>query len=385
MGSLSRFFEALSGRERLAAFVAVLVAIVLLATLWTGGLLTTVVVSVIILGLLWATRGIWAPASYGRGRLRITSLTLVLTVATAALGSGGALKAALVRTLAASVGVQLDAAKTPDRFITALVLTFVLLAVFVINYLARDTTAMGQHPNPLKQEFPGRQYREQLRSFCSLLRSHLLDLNHKTNWAEAYFVPLDAEVEVATGGTTIRKITGLLSAVRSDRQSRVFLILGDPGAGKSVALRKLAAELLDEVDRSGRVPIYVNLKEWNPERQWCEEYPPSVQDLYDFILKNLKDRSDVFAAEFLDLYFKPMLENGRFFMLFDSFDEIPAVLDVGESSWLIDELSSVFTRFFSGADQTRGVLASRLYRRPNLALPDSTKLEIRPFTELQNR
>jgi predicted NACHT family NTPase len=45
------------------------------------------------------------------------------------------------------------------------------------------------------------------------------------------------------------------------------LILGDPGAGKSTSLRKLAKELLKELPATRRIPIYVNLKEWKQARQ----------------------------------------------------------------------------------------------------------------------
>lgn len=55
-----------------------------------------------------------------------------------------------------------------------------------------------------------------------------------------------------------------------------------------------------------------------------------------------------------------MFENGRFFFVLDSFDEIPSVLDVDESSWLIDRLSSILYNFLAGAHESRGFILSFL-------------------------
>jgi len=71
-----------------------------------------------------------------------------------------------------------------------------------------------------------------------------------------------------TGLAQKKRIVDLQRALRGDRATHAFLVLGDPGAGKSVALRKLARDMLDEVGRTGRVPIYINLREW-----LSKEYP----------------------------------------------------------------------------------------------------------------
>ncbi|MFN2284515.1 MAG: hypothetical protein ACK2UQ_08835, partial [Anaerolineae bacterium] len=85
--------------------------------------------------------------------------------------------------------------------------------------------------------------------------------------------------------------------------------------------------------------------------------------------------------EFLDLYFNRMMEHGRFFIVLDSFDEIPAVLDTDNSSELIDKLSDVLYRFLAGSHESRGILASRIFRKPTQSFQAGTTLELRPFTE----
>ncbi|MEM6807583.1 MAG: hypothetical protein AAF696_39660, partial [Bacteroidota bacterium] len=114
-----------------------------------------------------------------------------------------------------------------------------------------------------------------------------------------------------------------------------------------------------------------------------------MRQFEEFLLETLKRRGDVFTENFLtqkvgeQTMFSRMLEDGRFFLILDSFDEIPQVLDENEASWLIDKLSSVIYRFLAGGNQSRGVLASRIFRRPSENFDARTVLEVRPFTEAQ--
>jgi hypothetical protein len=211
----------------------------------------------------------------------------------------------------------------------------------------------------------------------------ILTRSIERQWSAEIFIPLDAEVEVRSGSSRTKKLTDLLSAIRSERKSRTFLVLGDPGSGKSVALRKLCRELLKEVEATGKVPLYVNLREWETRDRWTEQSPPTVDQLYAFVQNNLADRGDVFTKDFLDTYFHKMFEGGRLFIVLDSFDELPAIMDVNEDSWLINSLSSVCYRFLAGAHESRGILASRIFRRPTAAFAAQSTLEIKPFSEQQ--
>ncbi len=302
MSGFERLLSGLSGPQRLLAFLAVVLAASLLLAFGMGGPTATLPVLVGINLLLWITRPIWLPADQGPARWRLASLSAVLAVATlVAAGPPIEVLLAALTTwgLLGTVPDWLNGLLQIDRFTAVMLMAFTLVAVFIVNWLGRDTSTMKQHPTPLEEEFPERRYREKRQQFCEVLRSHLRDLNRKTRWSEAHFTPLDAEVEVLSQGRSKRRLTDLMSALRGDRQSRVFLVLGDPGSGKSVALRTLAMQLLG----------------------------------------------------------------------------------VPESSWLIERLSQVISTFLAGATETRGVLASRLFRRPTLTLDDGATLEIRPFDE----
>jgi hypothetical protein len=263
-----------------------------------------------------------------------------------------------------------------------LVFIVAVIGIVFINYFyLKDATAMKEHPIPIDEDFPEKTYKERFISFCNFLGDDLRKIDRETNWSIEYFTPLDAEVEVQSGSKRLKKVTDLLNAIKADRLSRVFLVLGDPGSGKSVSLRKLSRELLQESEETGKVPLYINLREWETQQEWTEDNPPTVEELYQFVVNNLKARGDIFINEFIDKYFKKMFEHGRLFIILDSFDEIPAVMDVSENSWLIDKLSDVIHRFLAGANESRGILASRIFRRPSDKFDAKTILEIRPFTE----
>lgn len=379
LASTRDLFAQFSERSRLFIVVLLFCLGGILLSLWLGGLTATALFTVPALySILQVTKGVWTPEGGGKSKLGLASLGVALAAAVLS-----PKWKPLLDSLLAPLYEEYPALRDliPAEAPSVVALVFLLAVIFVVNYLSRDQTAMKEHPTPLEKEFPGREYKHALRLFKKALENDLNSLDMDTNWNAAAFVPLDAEVEVQSGSKRLKKITDLLSAIRSDRRSSVFLVLGDPGSGKSVALRKLCRDLLGEVEATGKVPLYVNLKEWEPRETWTAATPPTGEQVYDFVLGNLKARTDIFSNAFLDTYFKRMFDAGRLFIVLDSFDEIPAVLDVGENSWLIDRLSDVLFKFLNGAHESRGILASRIFRRPTRKFDARTTLEIRPFTE----
>jgi hypothetical protein len=259
-------------------------------------------------------------------------------------------------------------------------LLFLATVIIAVNLIARKPT-LPKSVTDSDAEFPRRDYKRRLAAYAKSLANELDRIDQEANWSDDQFVALDAQVEVRKSNARRRKVTNLMRALRTDRVSRVFLVLGDPGSGKSVALRRLCRQLLKEVSSSRRLPVYINLREWQPSVAWTRASPPTGQALFDFVLANLKARADVFGMDFLNDYFKRMLEHGHVFLILDSFDEIPAVLDVDERSWLIDALSSAIDQFVSGMEDTRIVIASRLYRKPSERLQATAVLEIRALSD----
>ena len=341
--------------------------------------------------VLWLLRGALMPPDYGANKVRTLSLTLSAALV-ASYGAWSSLINSLVMEVATQPEVQrllpwlssVDLGQGPSIGL----LIFFLLIVWVVNHYMADRSIAGGHPTALAQDFPDISFRKKLDSFCSALRHDLVTTDREANWSPDYYADLEAEVEVLAmaGSRERRHIVDLQEALRAHRDTRSFLILGDPGAGKSVALRKLARDMLDEVGETGRVPIYVNLREWLPrsgrrEGGWTPEDPPSLQQLEAFVIANVKARGDIFTEEFVNTYFRELWQHGRLFFLFDSFDEIPELLDVNEESWLLDALSDLLYRFIATNEGSRGALASRVFRRPTQAFLAQKVLEIRPLSE----
>jgi len=260
----------------------------------------------------------------------------------------------------------------PDTIPQYIVFAGTLAAFLISLWWARDDTAMGVHPESMKEDLTNPQYLERIIGFCRSLETNLNKLDEETSWAEQLFVPLDAEVEVRTARRRQRRIAPLISALKGNLEHRFLLLLGDPGSGKSVALRKLARDLLAEVPKARRVPVYLNLRDWETPLEWSTAAPPDVAkieiNLREWVLRNLQDRLDIYGKQFLDAYFDPMTKGGHFFFILDSFDEIALLLDVDERHELVERFSEAIGHLLGGMHHSRGILASRLFRRPTAHL-----------------
>lgn len=375
-----RFFLAALGLVAIAVALAYLVS----------GLLA-LLISVVLCAAIWLLRGTVTPSHHGNTKVRLLSLICFFGL----IGSFGFWSEFVNSTIAAAASEPMIREWIPWLGKISLgdepsyaVIGAGLLALIAVNYFLPDRSIPGKHPTPIEEEFPEPRFELKLNAFCSALEQYLVNTDRQANWSPEFYTELEAEVEIQNGiGSSQRKrVANLQRAIRSDRDTQAFLILGDPGSGKSVALRKLARDMLKQVSTTGRVPIYINLREWaHPNAQaggvWTEQAPPTLRELERFVIERLKNIGDFFTEEFVDQYFHKLWQHGRLFFLFDSFDEIPELLDSSEESWLIESLSTIFSRFIASSPQSRGILASRMFRRPTSAYLAEKVLEIRPLTE----
>jgi hypothetical protein len=280
-------------------------------------------------------------------------------------------------------GLKLPIISTSDT--VGYVCIGVSLVAFVATLIKRDESAMGRHPDPLPDPLEEKDYRDQIEGFCRCLERDLNNIDKDTEWSDQRFVPLQATVEIRSRKASSRGITDLLEALQKNHEQRYILLLGDPGSGKSVSLRKLARDLLSEVRRTRRIPVYVNLKDWRTPVVWSRENIPSPDvvgnDLCEWIRKDLRRRLDSYGEQFLNRYFDPMMKGGHFFFILDSFDEIAILLDVPEQHELVRKVSQGIAQFLGGMHHSRGVLASRLFRKPTTEFDAPCELEIRPLSD----
>ena len=265
----------------------------------------------------------------------------------------------------------------------SLIVSFWILFAIVMGISSLlDSPTLGEHKGREKEEFREKNYSERLTDFCKYLQQSLESINRATNWNESLFTPLDAEVEINIKGRRKKKYKDLLKCLKKTKHGNgVFLVLGDPGSGKSVALRKLCLELLKEVKKSKKVPVYVNLKDW--DQDWNADNLPERRDLVSFIEESLRSDGDYFTDSFLDDYFCKMLENSRWYFVFDSFDEMPCLMGKNNCNELIDRISELLHSFLTGPNQCGGVVASRQFKSPSDSIDSSYILRIQDFNEIK--
>ncbi len=265
----------------------------------------------------------------------------------------------------------------------SITLSFWLIFIIILSiYSCTDHTAMKVRKGSDEKEFKEKNYAQKSEMFCKVLRQKLEAINRETDWNENLFTPIQAEVEVNIKGRRKKKFEDLLKCLRSVKhKGAVFLVLGEPGAGKSVSLRKLCLELLDESKETKKIPVYLNLKKWN--KDWNLDCLPKKKDLIQFIKDTLYEDGDVLTDSFLETYFDKMLEDGRWYFIFDSFDEMPCLMGKQNCQELIDKISELLCQFITGANQSGGIIASRMYKSPSEALGATVVLKLQEFNDIK--
>lgn len=236
----------------------------------------------------------------------------------------------------------------------------------------------GQPTTEQDEAFPKADYKELRDRFCDFMVGEIDRIDVELNWSNSDFTVLEAEIVVEKGGSSRPKIArDLVAAIRDDHKTRTFILIGDPGSGKSVSLRRLVRELYKRVPETGIVPLYINLREWDGPRE------PTDSDIVEFISRYLLRVSGRAGQSFLKNWYEPMLMQGLFFFLLDSFDEMPVVMDCDDRSPELKKISEAFDRFFHDIHHCRGVLSSRPFRQP--VGVRGRRLNVKPFTETQIR
>ncbi|MEJ1126432.1 NACHT domain-containing protein [Variovorax sp. CCNWLW225] len=228
-------------------------------------------------------------------------------------------------------------------------------------------------PVPMSAE--DRQLVRQRAQFCTVLSADLAQLAKFESWNDQWFTDLEAEVESEGGyyptalsrllrkpADGLRKEKSLVRALTKSTERAVQLV-GEPGAGKSVALRHLAAQIARKGQRSKArktlVPLYINLREMptgDLERVTADA-------IKEFVLDNIR-RGDSDTTAFVRDNWAKYRDDGVWFFLFDSFDEIPAVLHAEKGSAAANAYSQAIRQFLEGMGTCKGVLASREFKGP---------------------
>jgi NACHT domain len=190
--------------------------------------------------------------------------------------------------------------------------------------------------------------------FCSSQLDRLARIAESENWDDRHFTDIEAEVEGP------RRITSLVRAIGRIREPCV--LEGEPGSGKSVALRMLAKHVAqharDPRAKHAPVPLYVNLRDLPA----VPATPVDADYLKNFVIESVGDTYGDDAAFVRDSWDEYAHRN-RWFFLLDSFDEIPEILHSEHSSVAIARYSAAIRGLLAGTG-CRGVVASRRFNAP---------------------
>ncbi|TDC83998.1 NACHT domain-containing protein [Micromonospora sp. KC606] len=210
--------------------------------------------------------------------------------------------------------------------------------------------------------------------FADHLEGQLRRLDEKEEWRDHRFARLEAEVEmegrqhrllprwIHRRRNVLRREKSLSRALqRSDE--RLVILQGEPGSGKSVALRNAARALATRAMRhprvDSRIPLYVNLKELRPVDGQLDAYTIQL-----YVLDQLNRANSRDVEQFLSDEFTRGMHDGTWIFLFDSFDEIPDVLTATELDATVGLYADALYDFLHGMNVSPGVIASREFKGP---------------------
>jgi len=249
----------------------------------------------------------------------------------------------------------------------------VVIILAAIRALLALIAEIDEKIKPLFYDAEKKRRARRRRIFAEHVAAEIRQIDLNADWSEDRFAELEAEVEAE--GTrrrrflpwrrrsSLRREKSLSSALRSSEE-RLILLEGEPGAGKSVALRHLAHVMAEEAKKSRStksiIPLYINMK--------TIERPIDVAVDVDLIrahvLKTLNRPNSRDVEEFLNDEFARGIEEGTWLFLFDSFDEIPDVLSATSADTSIREYGQAISDFLSAMNACRGIIASRYFRGP---------------------
>ncbi len=219
--------------------------------------------------------------------------------------------------------------------------------------------------------------------------------------SDTVLIDLDVEIERAGGlrrslhslGKRWRRgprVQQVIDAMLKASARQPLLLEGEPGAGKSVALAQLAQAGLAP-DRKARrdqapIPLYINLNRL-PAPPAGE--PIGAQHILDYVLRTgaglAGAEQGTGAAGLFDRCLRWGLRQGRFRILFDSFDEIPALLAAADSGQAARAHGLAIQAFAANPDlaECQTVVASRPYRSPDTL--NWPKIALKPLDERRIR
>ncbi|MCZ8501200.1 hypothetical protein O9853_08885 [Vibrio lentus] len=233
----------LSSRYKAFVLIFVINMVAILTSVFFTSFDQALLVSVCALILTFVTRSIWLPPNHGQNKVRLYSLYIVsLVLLSGTYGNWSFLIHGVLESLIPESSRLVFILSYEPATISVPILLFLSFSIYVINKSLSPSGSMGENQSSFDKEIPEPEFKERLNNALVALEDDLKMINKQSNWTGSFYTDLDAEVYIKTKTKNKRKVSNLLKAL-NNKSGRAFLVLGEPGGGKSVALRKLAIEL----------------------------------------------------------------------------------------------------------------------------------------------
>jgi hypothetical protein len=215
------------------------------------------------------------------------------------------------------------------------------------------------------------------RMFAKHLNNQLLQLELQEDWRDEKYAELEAEVEIERSWRyqwmrlflpfrtpVLRRVRSLSRALAKSSES-LILLEGEPGAGKSIALRHLARMMAQWAAKRKNpqtvIPLYLNLKTLD-----IRPADISADKIRQFVLDTLTSVNSRDVQEVLDDSFDRGMDEGTWLFLFDSFDEIPDILGADDARLVAPKYARAIADFLAPFSRCRGIVASRDFSTPDI-------------------
>jgi NACHT domain len=271
-----------------------------------------------------------------------------------------------------------------DLYWLDLGISIILIGIFLLLAVWGGLTAISQIVKIWTEQIVPLYYNQNQRKrgldrsrFAEHVEYEVRRLNIREEWKDHRFTELEAEVEAEGKQKNViftpffwqtkrglRRESSLSKALENSIE-RLILLEGEPGSGKSIALRHIAEKLSKRAAKSKSInsiiPLYINLKK-------LDLSPGDKIDrnlIESFIKKEINRVNDRDIENYIEEEFRLGVNEGSWLFLFDSFDEIPEILSSVEADNTIRAYAEAIDDFLAvGFNKCRGIIASRQFRGP---------------------
>jgi hypothetical protein len=245
---------------------------------------------------------------------------------------------------------------------------------YLLVYLGEVRGTWNEKVKPIFYDKAKKDRVSRRQRFADHMEGEIRRIDRQEDWRDYRFAELEAEVEAEVRPSrllpwkrdrgTVHRRERSLSRALSRSGERLILLEGEPGAGKSVALRHVARQLATRAmtapSLAAVIPLYINLK--GLERKRKQRIDANL--IHTYVIEYLTRINNREIEEILDKELDAGLADGTWLFLFDSFDEIPEVLGSTEADAVVRDYAEAIASFLRGANRCHGIIASRQFRGP---------------------